>query len=81
VRVVIHAAIACSVVLTPIGYADAAKTIHRSHPVDFNRDIPGGPGLHVGNPVGNAAADGNNANSMSGSNSAVENAIGRTNCC
>jgi hypothetical protein len=77
-----HAAIAFSVALAPIGYADAAKRIHRSHRADFNRDIPGGPGLHAGiPPVGNAAAEGNNANSMSGSNSAVENANGRTNCC
>jgi hypothetical protein len=29
----------------------------------------------------NAAAESNDANGMSGPNSAVENAMGRTNCC
>jgi hypothetical protein len=77
-RVLIHAAIAFSVALMPIGDADAAKGKHKSHPVHFTRGaVQSTPGLYVGN----AAAAGNNANSMSGSNSAVENANGRTNCC
>jgi hypothetical protein len=76
-RVLIHAAVAFSVALMPIGYADAAKRTHKSHQVHFARGIQSTSGPYVGN----AAADGNNANSMSGSNSAVENASGRTNCC
>jgi hypothetical protein len=77
-RVLIHAAIVFSVALLPMGDAGAAKRTHKSHPVHFTRGaIQGMPGPYVGN----AAADGNNANSMSGSNSAVENASGRTNCC
>jgi hypothetical protein len=63
----------------PGGHAEAAKKkIHRFHnaqnaypsrgAVQINRDPSGG----------NAAAGGNNANSMSGSNSAGENANGRT---
>lgn len=85
-RVLIHAAIAFSVALTPIGYAAAAKRMHRSHQMDFGREVPRAAS-GVGNPsvgrsyFGNAAAEGNNASSMSGSNSAVENAVGRTNCC
>ena len=76
-RYLIHAAIAVSVALTPLGTAEAAKRIHKSHQVVFSRGIPSTPRYFVGN----AAAEGNNANSMSGSNSAVENAAGRTNCC
>jgi len=77
-RLPIHAAIAFSVALMAVGSAEAAKRIHKSHQVHFTRDdIRSPPGPYVGN----AAAGGNNANSMSGSNSAVENANGRTNCC
>jgi hypothetical protein len=76
--VLIHAAVAVSLALMPVGYAEAAKRIHKSHQVHFSPSIQGTPGSHV---VGNAATEGNNANSMSGSNSAGENAIGRTNCC
>ena len=36
-RVLIHAAIAFSVALMPIGDADAAKGKHKSHPVHFTR--------------------------------------------
>jgi hypothetical protein len=57
------------------GPAEAAKKIHKSHRtyqsvgvVRINPDPTGG----------NAAAGGNNASSMSGSNSAAENANGRT---
>jgi hypothetical protein len=77
VRILIHAAIAVGVVLTPVGYAEAAKRIHKSHQAHLSRGIQSRPGSYVGN----AAADGNSANSMSGSNSAGENANGRTNCC
>jgi hypothetical protein len=77
-RVLIHATIAFSIALMPIGYADAAKRVHKSHQAQFARGaIQSAPGLYLGN----AAAGGNNANSMAGSNSAVENANGRTNCC
>jgi hypothetical protein len=51
--------------------ADAGKKIHKSH----YAVQPRGPIDPTG---GNAAAGGNNANSMSGSNSAGENAEGRT---
>jgi hypothetical protein len=52
--------------------ADAGKKVHRSHYAVQSR----GP---VIDPTGgNAAAGGNNANSMNGSNSAGENAEGRT---
>jgi hypothetical protein len=53
------------------GQAEAAKKIHGAHNAYQSR----GPVDPTG---GNAAAGGNNANSMSGSNSAGENANGRT---
>ena len=77
--------VAASVALMPIGFADAAKQHHqkyrqvqRAYPVATRHEAPAQPGLNY---FGNAAAEGNNANSMSGSNSATENAIGRSNCC
>jgi hypothetical protein len=76
-RVPIHVVIAFSVALMAVGHAEAAKRMHKSHPVHVTRGIQSSPGPYVGN----SAAYGNNANSMSGSNSAVENANGRTNCC
>jgi hypothetical protein len=76
-KTLIHAAIAVSVALMPVGYAEAAKRTHKSQKVQLSRGIQAAPGFSVGN----AAAGGNNANSMTGSNSAVENANGRTNCC
>jgi hypothetical protein len=76
-RVVIDAAVAVSLALMPIGAAQAAKAVHKSHRIHDSRAVQGPPGSFVGN----AAAEGNNANSMSGSNSAVENAEGRTGCC
>ncbi len=76
-RVLIEAAVAVSVVLMPIGTVQAAKAIHKSHKVHYSRAIPSTPASYFGN----AAAEGNNANSMSGSNSAGENAEGRTGCC
>jgi hypothetical protein len=55
------------------GQAEAAKKIHGPHNAYQSR------GPVVSDPSGgNAAAGGNNANSMSGSNSAGENANGRT---
>jgi aldehyde:ferredoxin oxidoreductase len=57
------------------GQAEAAKKIHRSHNAYQSR----GPAVSNPDPSGgNAAAGGNNANSMNGSNSAGENANGRT---
>ena len=82
-RVPIHVVIAFSVALMAVGHAEAAKRMHKSHPVHFTRGIQITRGIQSspGPYVGNSAAYGNNANSMSGSNSAVENANGRTNCC
>jgi hypothetical protein len=78
-RVPIHIVVAVSVALMSAGYAQASKRIHKSHKAYVSRAIQSTPGYeHYG---GNAAADGNNANSMRGSNSAVENPNGRTNCC
>jgi hypothetical protein len=70
------AAIAIGVAAMPAGgHAETAKKIHRSH-ASYQSPIAiqGIPDLSGGN----AAAGGNNANSMSGSNSAGENANGRT---
>jgi hypothetical protein len=78
-RTLIHAAVAVSVALMPIGYAEAAKRVHKTrtmHYAPIVRSVPAAsPMPH------NAAAEANDANGMSGSNSATENAIGRTNCC
>jgi hypothetical protein len=74
-RYLVLAAIAVGVAAIAGGEAEAAKKIHRSYPAYES------PGAIHGNPDlsgGNAAAAGNNANSMSGSNSAGNNAIGRT---
>jgi hypothetical protein len=78
-RIPIHAVIAVSIALMPVGYSQAAKRIHNSRKTYSSRGIQNPP--RHGSSGGNAAAEGNNANSMSGSNSAVENANGRTNCC
>jgi hypothetical protein len=79
-RLVIDATVAASLALMPVGYAQAAKRIHKAVAV---REAPwvraaSSPPAYFPH---NAAAEGNNANSMSGSNSAVENPIGHTNCC
>ena len=66
-------AIAVGVAAMP---AEAAKKIHKSHEAYEAR------GFVLSNPDpsgGNAAAAGNNANSMSGNHSAGSAAIGRTN--
>jgi hypothetical protein len=78
-RTLIHLAVAVSVALMPVGYAEAAKRIHKSQRVQFSPPIRSAP-MPMSMPH-NAAAEANDANGMSGSNSAPENAIGRTNCC
>jgi hypothetical protein len=71
------AALAVGVAAMPAGgHAEAAKKIHRAHKTYEPRGvIQSNPDLSGSS---NAAAGGNNANSMSGSNSAGENANGRT---
>jgi len=71
----ILAAIAVGVAAMPAGgHAAAAKKIHKVHHNAYEAR-----GAVVSDPAfGNAAAGGNNANSMSGSNSPAENANGRT---
>jgi hypothetical protein len=78
-RIPVYAAVAVSIVLMPVGYSQAAKKIHKSHRIYSAGGIQSPP--RYGWYGGNAAAEGNNANSMSGSNSPGENANGRTNCC
>jgi hypothetical protein len=75
------AAVTAGFALSPVtGEAQPAKKIHRARqvvpaaPVYDPRIVPVTPDMSGGN----AAAGGNNANSMSGSNSAAENANGRT---
>jgi hypothetical protein len=69
------AALAAGLALAPVaGQAATTKKHHASHMQRSAR-----PPAGVIDPArGNAAAGGNNANSMSGSNSAPENAEGRT---
>jgi hypothetical protein len=81
-RYLVLAAVAVGVVAIASGDAEAAKKKHGSYQTDQSYQpyapsgaIPSDPGPYYG---GNAAAAGNNANSMSGSNSAGNNAIGRT---
>jgi hypothetical protein len=76
-RTLIHAAVAAGLALFPVSASDAAKRTHRNDKAHVSRTIEASPGVAVGN----GAAAGNNANSMGGSNSAVENANGRSNCC
>jgi hypothetical protein len=75
-RYLLLVAIAVSVAVTSAcGQAEAAKKIHKSYRTyESPRVVPINPDLSGGN----AAAGGNNANSMSGSNSAGANANGRT---
>jgi hypothetical protein len=71
-RYLILVAIAVGVAATP---AEAAKKIYKSHRMYESR----GAVLSTPDPSGgNAAAGGNNANSMSGSNGAWDNANGRS---
>ena len=79
-RYLVLAAIAVGVAATAGGSAEAARKLHRSYQT-YGVPTYGVPGAVYGNPDlsgGNAAAGGNNANSMSGSNSAGNNANGRT---
>jgi hypothetical protein len=62
----------------PGGQAEAAKKIHKFHNAQNAYRSPGALPVNPDPTGGNAAAGGNNANSMSGSNSAGENANGRT---
>ena len=76
----LSAAIAAGLVLAPLaGSAAKTKKVHRTH---LHRaamaPYPYAPRGRVSPFGGNAAAGGNNAASMSGSNSAPENAEGRT---
>ena len=65
-------------VLTAGSRAATAKRVHRSPAAYVGVPTPQDPVRNRLNYFGNAAAEGNNANSMSGSNSAGDNAIGRT---
>jgi hypothetical protein len=78
-KTLIHVAVGVSVAVMPVGYAEAAKRIHKTQTMRYNPIVRAGP-VSYGMPH-NAAAESNDANGMSGPNSAVENAIGRTNCC
>jgi hypothetical protein len=66
---------ACLLQAPATGHAATAKKHHRAHMHQSAR----APGAAFDRTGGNAAAGGNNASSMSGSNSAPENDIGRTN--
>jgi hypothetical protein len=82
-RNLLLAALAVAVAATlPGGGAEAAKKIHKIHHARHAyQSYPprGAVPIYPDPSGGNAAAAGNNANSMSGSNSPGENAIGRTN--
>jgi hypothetical protein len=74
-RDLVLGAMVLGIAAMPLGTAEAAKKIRKPHtvieapgPLQGTSDLTGG----------NAAAGGNNGNSMSGSNSAGSNANGRT---
>jgi hypothetical protein len=69
------AALAAGLALAPIA-SQATTTTKKHHASHMHRAVRA-PGV-VDPTGGNAAAGGNNANSMSGPNSAPENAEGRT---
>jgi Ni/Co efflux regulator RcnB len=88
----LSAIMAACLVLAPMAGQAAAKKIHRSHrsshmqqtrEANPQRTEGATTGLHMptaADPTGgNAAVQGNNATSMFGTNSAADNAIGRTN--
>jgi hypothetical protein len=62
----------------PGGQAEAAKKVHKFHHAQNAYRSPRAVPVNPDPTGGNAAAGGNNASSMSGSNSAAENANGRT---
>jgi len=75
------AGIALALVLAPT--AGQAGTMRKAHHATQPVQVQSMPYSHIERPAldmsgGNAAAGGNNANSMSGSNSAGENANGRS---
>ncbi len=75
------AIVAGAIMLAPVvGHAGSIKRVHALRAVSAPQGMPD-PRIKKVYPDmsgGNAAAGGNNANSMSGSNSAAENANGRT---
>jgi len=73
-------AIVVAATAMPAGdYAEAAKKIHKPRYYGYYGYVPEPRQPFVGQPQwGLGAAGGNNANSMYGSNSAVNNPIGRT---
>jgi hypothetical protein len=74
-RYLLLAAMTLGVATMPLGTAEAAKKVRRSHAaIEAPATLQATPDLTGGN----AAAGGNNGNSMSGSNSAGSNANGRT---
>jgi hypothetical protein len=77
-RYLVCAAVAAGLALAPT--AGDAASMKKTHRAPHVRPVPGPPVVQ-GVPDmsgGNAAAAGNNANSMSGSNSAPDNGNGRT---
>ena len=75
------ATLAVGLAMAPVaGYAGSMKRVHASRVAPAPQGMPD-PRIEKIYPDasgGNAAAGGNNANSMTGSNSAAENANGRT---
>jgi hypothetical protein len=80
-RYLVLTAIALGVAAMPAGgHAEAGKKIHKYH-IHKSQNMSqsrAAVGAYPDPAGGNAAAGGNNANSMDGSNSAVNNAEGRT---
>jgi hypothetical protein len=80
-RIVTTGLVAGSVALMCVSHADAASKHHKKQVQQVYRSYPYPYAVQAPLPRyirPNAAAEGNNANSMSGSNSAPENAIGRS---
>jgi hypothetical protein len=78
-RYLVLTAIALAVAAMPTGgHAEAGKKIHKYHIHRSHTLFESRGAVPVDPTGGNAAAGGNNGNSMSGSNSAGENAEGRT---
>jgi hypothetical protein len=84
----LSAVVAAALALAPVANQAAAKKTHKSHvqqggEANAQRTEGANAGLHMptaADPTGgNAALQGNNATSLFGSNSAADNAIGRTN--
>jgi hypothetical protein len=75
-RILVHATVAVGLALLPVSASDAAKRVPK--PVRHHVSAP----VHSTPPsfFGGSGPSGD-ANSMSGSNSATENANGRSNCC